>query len=221
MIKIISGLFVGTLCGCIICYFIFIGPQRYDQASYNPVESPRINLTQIEIKMSDLCDKIDGLKFTLEGIAISLMEEKVDIENSGTYLTPQHDKNGIEVMQDSKAENNITKVENARKDLGWTKLLEPALARALVECGLTPFDPGVPEILSKASDDYRNAQDELNEVIGNLKDAMGGEIKTSDDLRRFGEDRKKLDRAFRIKKQSICDEFRRELRKLMDTEISK
>lgn len=66
----------------------------------------------------------------------------------------------------------------------WVGALNQDISRALLEHGLTPFDPGVPPLVKEAADAYRECTKELSEANHHISELVQSRQLTGELLRR-------------------------------------
>ena len=95
----------------------------------------------------------------------------------------------------------------ARSGFGWAEVLDESLARRLVECGLTPYDRGVPALLVKASQDLRDARNRRSESLDKLKQRYP-QVKTRGSPSY---------QAYKVESNAICQQNDEEVSKILET----
>lgn len=107
---------------------------------------------------SDVAARLDGVGKDLDSLRVQLAEYAARVEHG--LLTGQSPPARQAVEHDSPPpERQPGEVQGATDEVpGWVGVLDPDLARVLVERGLTPYDPIVGDSLLEAADALRSVE---------------------------------------------------------------
>lgn len=131
-----------------------------------------LDLETLERRIADLASEISKLSTALQFLPHSdngRMSESAGIRDSGEGT--RREEEGIpkrEPIEPSPASVPDFR-KAARTDFSWTDAIDASLARILVECGLTPYDPGVSSLLRDAGSKLRATTREYVETANQLR----------------------------------------------------
>lgn len=103
------------------------------------------------------------------------------------------------------------------RNMDWSTAVSSPLRDALVEYGLTPYDPGVNRILPKAAREMREAKAEEKRLMTDLRERRLPGVNTTSDPRypEFDKARSEIQQSHKARTDEIVASFREQVRKLV------